>query len=334
MASLRLGDRGRLAVTAAWLAAAHACSGDNFDTDGPLAFAPPADAGGAPSDTVTLRPQLPNGAGESGGQGSDGGPGGAAGADGNGMTAGNAAGVDGGAGGGVVDGGGAGGDGGDGGAGAEAGAAGSGAEPFQCALPIVEAWDKPFGHPECAWWIRWDDPTIDFESRRLSVGYGDVAEHTEPFELGYYITTNVSMEAGIVLMPLPFVDDVPLPALRRSADGSTLELGVGKFGDVDYWESRGWPDDGAGIAGTYQAELTFFVKRTVGAVAAKVRYGDTVRRSAWVSGFTGEHRNLGLFRYVGLNNSQVYGFGGSVYVGPLSGCHGLSDEAVDELYSE
>ena len=182
--------------------------------------------------------------------------------------------------------------------------------------------------------MEWGDPYVDVANHRLVITYDDVASHAKAYAGGYYVMTTVTLESGTVLTPYPYSNEMTWPSLRRSSNGADIELGQTKYGVSEVWSSQGWPAaSGAVVSATHQAKLTTYVKAGAQAVASKLEFGGKAYRSAWVSGFTWPNTNLGIMRYVGENNSAVYP-GDAVYVGPLSGCQQLSDDAIAELYAK
>lgn len=237
------------------------------------------------------------------------------------------------------------------GASTTAGAGGAGGEPPEeggagernipdppidpnCAAPIVEAWNVAIDSASSDWEVEFGDPWVDTEDHRLVVTYDDVASRKTAYEGGYYVTTEVTLEGGTVLTPYPYANELRWPSLRRSADGSSIELGADEYGITKSWSNGDWPGfSGTVIAGTKTVLLTTYVKAAAQALAVKVSYGGHSYRSGWVSGFTWAKTNLGILRYVGENNSRVYA-GDAVYVGPLSGCEKMSDAAVQALFAD
>lgn len=199
-----------------------------------------------------------------------------------------------------------------------------------CASPLREGWTTAMGTSGSNWKLEFGDPYVDVANRRLVVSYDDVAGRTTPFEGGYYVTAEVSLDGGTVLTPYPYSNEMRWPSLRRTNNG--VELGGAKYGSSEGWTSNDWPGfSGITIAGTHQVVVTTYVKATSKAVAVKVSSGNSVYRSGWVTGFTWDKTNLGIMRYVGENNSRVYQ-GDAVYVGPLNGCEKLTDAAIEALF--
>jgi hypothetical protein len=205
-----------------------------------------------------------------------------------------------------------------------------------CDAPIHDTWDAPLGTGHSGWRVEFGDPRVDQASQRLIVSYDDVAARNAPLVGGYYLTAEITFEGYTVLTPYPYVWEVLLPSLRRNAAGTGLQLGSTKYGQGNVWHS----DLPVGFAGktltdTNKALVTTYIKASSKALAVKVQSGDQIYRSGWVSGFTWPETNLGLFRYVGENNSSVYsGASDVVYVGPVDGCQGLSDAAVAQHYDD
>lgn len=241
--------------------------------------------------------------------------------------------VEGGAGSGVADAGGAG-SAGASGAEAEGGSGGAPSSSEGCPSPIAEAWSAPLGSSPRGWALVFGDPRVDTASHRLVISHDDVAERSTRLTGGYFVQMRVTLEGGTVLVPYPYSNEGPFPSLRRSEDGSSVELGMTQYGTEQTWSSAGWPDEGAMLTGTSEAQLTYYVKASSRAVAAKASHNGVVLRSRWVSGFTWAETSLAALRFIGMNNSKVYEGGDAVYVGPLSGCEGLTDAQVDDLYAE
>jgi hypothetical protein len=201
-----------------------------------------------------------------------------------------------------------------------------------CASPLTENWTAGLGESGSSWEWEFGDPSVDVANHRLVISYDDVAGRIEPYQGGYYVTAQVTLEGGTVLTPYPYSNEMRWPSVRRSSNGSGVELGAAKYGSSETWTTNDWPGfSGLTIANTHQVLISTYVKATAQAVAIKVSYGNSVYRSGWVSGFTWGKTNLGIMRYTGENNSRVYQ-GDSVYVGPLSGCQKLSDAAVEALF--
>lgn len=205
-----------------------------------------------------------------------------------------------------------------------------------CDSPVHDRWDAPLGAGHSGWRVEFGDPRVDVASQRLIVSYDDVAARNAPLVGGYYLTAEVTFEGYTVLTPYPYVWEVLLPSLRRNAAGTGLQLGSTKYGQGNVWHD----DMPAGFAGktltdTNKALVTTYVKASGKALAVKVQSGDQIHHSGWVSGFTWPETDLGLFRYVGENNSSVYGGASDlVYVGPIDGCQRLSDAAVAQHYDD
>ena len=236
------------------------------------------------------------------------------------------------------------------GASSTAGAGGNAGEPEQgmagepsipdppvdlnCTAPITEPWNVAIDAASSNWRVEFGDPWVDTTNHRLVVTYDDVASRKTAYEGGYYVTAEVTLEGGTVLTPYPYSNEQRWPSLRRSSNGSAVELGADEYGTTKSWSSNDWSGfSGTAISGTKKVLLSTYVKAAAQALAVKVSYAGHSYRSGWVSGFTWEETNLGLLRYVGENNSVVYG-GDAVHVGPLSGCQKLSDEAVQALFAE
>lgn len=218
-----------------------------------------------------------------------------------------------------------------GGSPSEAGAGGT--HPVGCASPIVETWTTPLGKSADGWALVFGDPRVDTSNHRLVISYDDIAKRTKPLAGGYFVRMTVTLSGGTVLVPYPHSNEGPFPSLRRSQDGSAIELGMTQYGSGQGWVDAGWPNTGAALTGTTEVTLVYYVKASSSAVAAKVSHGGVVMRSRWVSGFTWEQTSLAVLQLVGMNHSVVYPDDG-VYVGPLSGCEGLSDAQVEASYAE
>lgn len=201
-----------------------------------------------------------------------------------------------------------------------------------CPLAITEGWTAPIDSAGSNWHVQFGDPYVDVAKHRLVVTYDDVASPLAPYQGGYFVTTEVTLEGGTVLTPYPHATEMRWPSLRRTNGG--IELGVTKYGISEDWTSNDWPGfSGVTIAGAKTVTLTTYVKATAQALAVKVTYGDHTYRSGWISGFTWPETSLGTLRYVGENNSRISS-GDAIYVGPLNGCQKLSDPAVDAAFQE
>ena len=203
-----------------------------------------------------------------------------------------------------------------------------------CVAPLREDWSTAITASGSAWEIAFGDPSIDVANHRLVVTYDDVAARTTAFEGGYYATAEVTLAGGTVLTPYPYAREMVWPSLRRSSNGTSVQLGGTQYGQDEHWSNSTWPGfSGVSIAGTTKVLLTTYIKAAAKAAAVKVSYGSKVYRSGWVSGFTWPDTNLGILRYTGENNSAVYQ-GDAVYVGPLSGCQKLTDAAIETLFND
>jgi hypothetical protein len=195
---------------------------------------------------------------------------------------------------------------------------------------LAEDWTQPIGAGS-NWEIQFGDPRIDVANHRLVVTFDDFAAHTVDYQGGYYVRAEVNLQGSTVLTPYPYVAVTRLPSLRRARNG--VELGGAKYGGGEVWTSDDWPGfSGIIIAGTTRVTVTTYVKAIAKALAVKVTYGGLTYRSGWVSGFTWSETNLGMLRYAGENNSRGSSASDEVYVGPLSGCQGLSDTAVQAAF--
>lgn len=203
-----------------------------------------------------------------------------------------------------------------------------------CPLVVAEGWTAQIDSAGSNWHVQFGDPRVDVANHRLVVSYDDVASPIAPYQGGYYVKTEVTLEGGTVLAPYPHATEMRWPSLRRSSNGSAVELGATKYGSSETWTTNEWPGfSGTSIAGAKTVTLTTYVKASAQALAVKVSYGAHTYRSGWISGFTWPETNLGILRYVGENNSRVYS-GDAVYVGPLSGCQKLSDAAVEAAFQD
>jgi len=203
-----------------------------------------------------------------------------------------------------------------------------------CAAPLAEDWSAAIGSAGSDWQVEFGDPYVDVAIHRLVVTYDDVAGRVTAYEGGYVVAADVTLEGGTVLTPYPYSNEMRWPSLRRSSNGSAVELGGAKYGSGEAWTTSDWSGfSGISIAGTKTVQVTTYVKAVAKALAVKVSYGGHDYRSGWVTGFTWPQTNLGIMRYTGENNSRVYA-GDAVYVGPLSGCQKLTDAAVEALFKD
>jgi hypothetical protein len=205
-----------------------------------------------------------------------------------------------------------------------------------CDAPVHDTWDAPLGTAYSGWKVDFGDPRVDLANQRLIVSYDDIAARKTPLVGGYYLTAEVTFEGYTVLTPYPYVSEMLLPSLRRNAAGTGVQLGSTQYGQSNVWHD----DLPAGFAGktlidTNKVLVTTYIKASSKALAVKVQSGDQIYRSGWLTGFTWPETNLGVFRYVGENNSSVYGGASDVlYVGSVVGCQGLSDAAVAAHYDD
>jgi hypothetical protein len=205
-----------------------------------------------------------------------------------------------------------------------------------CGSPVHDTWEAPLGTSHSGWVVEFGDPRVDLASERLIVSYDDVAARKAPLVGGYYLTAEVTFEGATVLTPYPYVSGVLLPSLRRNASGDGVQLGSTQYGLGNAWHS----DLPAGFAGktlsdTNKVLVTTYIQASNRALAVKVQSGDQTYRSGWITGFTWPETDLGVFRYVGENNSSVYGGASDVvYVGAIDGCQALSDAAVAAHYDD
>jgi hypothetical protein len=212
-------------------------------------------------------------------------------------------------------------------------AGGNGGAVAICLDPIVEDWSAPLGESE-RWSIAWGDPYVDSQYHRLVVTRDDVATRNAAFKGGYYATAQITVNGYVPLAVYPFAKQGVWPSLRLDAAGD-LELGGTIYGETEVWHNQGWPNQhGAVISGTHTASVTFYVKAGAQAAAAKVRHDGKVWRSGWVTGpFIWPDTNLGIFRYVGQNNSYANETSEeTIYVGRVSGCQGLSDDEIQAKF--
>jgi hypothetical protein len=220
---------------------------------------------------------------------------------------------------------------------ATAGAAGGGA-PTDCdaASTVHEDWSEPLGSSGSEWELTFGDPWVDVVNRRLVVTYDDIVTRRVDYEGGYYLGALVTLEGSTVLTPYPYVNEYVWPSVRRSSDGLGIDLGATGYGVTVPWSTDDWPGfSGSTITGTTQIVLITYVKASPPAFAVKVLDASSnVYRTDWISGFTWPDTNLGLLRFVGENNSNVYAGSDAVYVGPLNGCQNLTDAAVQQLFED
>jgi hypothetical protein len=203
-----------------------------------------------------------------------------------------------------------------------------------CSAPIHDTWQSNLGERGNPWVLEFGDPYVDTGSGRLVVSYDDVASRSKAFSGGYYVSADVTLEGYTVLTPYPFVWEVSLPSLRRNAAGTGIELGSTSYGLGEPWQQAPAGFAGVTIPSTETVRVSTYVKATSKQLAVKVQAGSQSYRSGWVSGFTWKKTDLGIFRFVGENNSSVYaGDSDYVYVGAVDGCEQLSDEAVEQLYA-
>jgi hypothetical protein len=205
-----------------------------------------------------------------------------------------------------------------------------------CDSPVHDTWDAPLGASHSGWKVEFGDPRVDLASQRLIVSYDDVAARKAPLVGGYYLTAEVTFEGYTVLTPYPYVSETLLPSLRRNAAGTGIQLGSTLYGQGNAWHDE-LPAGFAGktLTDTNQVLVTTYIKASSKALAVKVQSGAQIYRSGWLTGFTWPQTNLGVFRYVGENNSSVYGGASDVvYLGPVDGCQGLSDDAVSAHYDD
>jgi hypothetical protein len=222
--------------------------------------------------------------------------------------------------------------GGSGGLGGGAGGAG-GQNSSSCSAPIHDTWQSELG-AHGGWELEFGDPYVDTANGRLVVSYDDVASRQQAFAGGYYVSAEITFEGSTVLTPYPYVSGVALPSLRRNAAGTGIDLGSTEYGVSNTWQQAPAGFAGVTIPGTQTVRVTTYIKAASKALAVKVQAGAHTYRSGWVTGFTWEKTNLGIFRFVGENNSSVYaGQSDRVYVGVVDGCQELSDSAVEQFYA-
>jgi hypothetical protein len=200
-----------------------------------------------------------------------------------------------------------------------------------CKTRIEDNWESALGAEGSLWRLDFGDPAVDTEGHRLIVSYDDIATRAEPFRESFYVSAEVTFEGGTVLTPYPHVWNVILPSLRRNAAGTGIELGATEYGVSNSWHADMPPGfAGVTVANTNQVRVTTYIQAGSKLLALKVQSGAATYRSGWVDGFSWEMTNLGIFRWVGENNSTVFYSGVSdfVYVGPMAGCQELSDAEV------
>jgi hypothetical protein len=201
-----------------------------------------------------------------------------------------------------------------------------------CVTPIVEDWSAALGSGG-PWDIGFGDPRVDTLNHRLVLSYDDVVQRNDAYEGGYYISAEVTIEGGTVFTPYPYTFEVLLPSLRRTASGSSIELGATQYGP-SAWSANDWPGfSGATLPGGKLTVRTY-VKATSKALAVTVTDGKKVYKSGWVTDFHWPMTNLGVLRFVGENNSGVAGGSDLIYVSAAVGCQRLSDAAVDAAFKK
>lgn len=222
-----------------------------------------------------------------------------------------------------------------GGAAGDAGGNDAGGGDGACMQPIVEEWTDPLGEEE-RWYAEWGDPEVDIANRRLVVSWDDVAKRHQSFTGGYYATAQVTLNGYTPLAIYPYAKEGTWPTLRLLSNGTAIELGSTKYGTTEVWNATEWPDfSGVVITGSRSVAVTFYVKATEQAAAVKVRRGEQVWRTGWIKGFTWPDTDLNVFRYVGMNNSDVATIvdDDTIYVGRVSGCQGLTDVEVQTEFA-
>jgi hypothetical protein len=213
---------------------------------------------------------------------------------------------------------------------------GAGASGMPGCVPIQDTWQAELGTEETPWLVEFGDPFVHTASERLVVSYDDVASRGKAFAGSYYVSADVTLEGYTVFTPYPKAWQVSLPSLRRDAAGTGIELGSTSYGMFESWQAKPEGFAGVTIPSTDEVRVTTYVKATSKQLAVKVETkGGEIYRSGWVGGFTWEDTDLGVFRYVGENNSSVYdGASDYIYVGALDGCENLDDPAVEAHYQD
>jgi hypothetical protein len=198
--------------------------------------------------------------------------------------------------------------------------------------PSNEAWTSNFG---TTWANAFGDPLVDTANARLLLTRDDVVTRIAGFTGGYVMAFEANMVGNAALST--FVYTVPneaSPTLRRS--GNDIELGGSTYGPSESWTTTS-PSGFSGnkLVGTLTAKVTFFAKAQSKQSAVKVEAGAAVYRSGWSTPYTWANTNVGRMQFVGMNNAS--GTGGPddrIYVGPLSGCTGLTDAEVETWFNQ
>lgn len=221
------------------------------------------------------------------------------------------------------------------------GAGGEGAEELEpepgCDSPIHDKWDSAMGSgAPGGWHVEFGDPRVDLEAHELIVSYDDVATRDQQLVGGYALAADVTLSGYTVLTSYPYVWEVLVPSLRRSADGTGIDLGATSYGLGNPWRTDLFPGfGGVSIEGTTKARVTTYVQAESEQFAIKVEAGGKVYRSGWLGDFTWEKTNLQAFRFVGENNSYASSTGSDILrIGQVDGCQKLSDADVLKRYSE
>jgi hypothetical protein len=203
-----------------------------------------------------------------------------------------------------------------------------------CTAPVHDTWESKLNTGGNPWVVEFGDPFVDVANERLVVSYDDVASRSKPFVGSYYVSADVTLEGYTVLTPYPYVWEVILPSLRRNAAGTGIELGSTQYGSTEAWQKGPGGFSGVTIPNTRKVRVTSYIKASSKRFAVKVESAGNTYRSGWIGGFTWEKTNLGIFRFVGENNSAVYGSSNDyVYGGAVDGCEELSDSDVEQFYA-
>jgi hypothetical protein len=210
---------------------------------------------------------------------------------------------------------GAGGDTSQGGADSDAGGASS-----ECLKPIIEDWSQPLDE-NADWYVDFGDPFVEPAKKRLVLSYDDVAARSGVYEGGYVISAQVTIEGSTVFTPYPYVWEVRLPSLRRTASGGGIELGRTAYGVTEVWSNDDWPDFSGVVLPTTTVIVTQYVQADQRALAVSVTHAGKTYKTGWITGFDWPETNLGKMRFVGENNSGVYSSSSDyIFVSRVSGC--------------
>jgi hypothetical protein len=217
------------------------------------------------------------------------------------------------------------------------GGGGKGPDPEPgCDAPVHDTWEQALGTGGVGnWHVEFGDPHVDLATHELIVSYDDVATRDDKLVGGYAMSAEVTLSGYTAFTPYPKVWEVVVPTLRRSLQGTGVELGATSYGSGNPWRTDLFPGfGGVTLLGTTKVRVTTYVQADSEQYAIKVEAGDKVVRSGWLGDFHWADTNLQVFRFVGENNSAGGGDSDVLRVGAVDGCQKLSDADVLKRYSE